>query len=129
MFLNLIDGIDVAAYQLPLDFNPFMNRLECTAAVETPEEPSAHVSEPQFLMFWSSPTEATVVVYFMENLASRITDPHAVSIGPDVSLRYSVQSPSGAVAAGISLRKLVYRFRDLTQRKYEFTLKSVKSKI
>ena len=112
-----------------LDFTKNMQRLECTAKVEVPEDPSAHVSEPQFLVLWSGITEAKIIAYFMENLAFTITDPHAVSVGPDISLRYSVESPSGAVAAGVSLRKLVFLFRGLTQRKYIFTLKRMKSNL
>lgn len=94
-------------------------------SVETPEDPSARVREPQVVLFWTGPTDATVVAYFMENIAHAIADPHAVAAGPDISLRYSVHSPSGAAAAGVSLRKLVYRFTGLTQRKYDFSVKAV----
>ena len=85
----------------------------------------AHVSEPQVVVFWTGAADATVIAYFMENAAYAITDPHAVSVGPQISLRYAVHSPSGAAAAGVSLRKLVYRFRGLTQRKYVYSLRPV----
>ena len=104
-----------------------MQRLECTVTIEVPENPSLHVITPQFVMLWSSPSEATVEAYFMENSGFSIVDPHAVYSGPDISLRYSVESPSGAVAAVMSLRKIVYQFRGLTQRKYEFAVRCVKS--
>jgi len=103
-----------------------MNQLEGTATVEVPEEPSAHVIQPQFLMFWSSPSEATVAVYFMENHACSIADPHAVSVGPDISLRYSAVSSNGVATASVSLRKIVYRLRGLTQRRYGLSLKALK---
>jgi predicted thioesterase len=102
-----------------------MERLVCTATVETPEIASAHVSEPQVVVFWTGPADATVIAYFMENAAYEITDPHAVPVGPEISLRYAAHSPSGAAVAGVSLRKLVYRFRGLTQRKYVFSLRAV----
>ena len=104
-----------------------MERLACAVTVETPEIPSAHVSEPQVVIFWTGPTDATVIAYFMENIAYAITDPHAVPVGPEISLRYAVHSPSGAAAAGVDLRKLVYRFRGLTRRKYVFSLRVVNS--
>ena len=103
-----------------------MERLRCTVTSESPEEPSAHVTAPQFVMLWTSPTDATLLVYFMENAASSILDPHAVSVGPAISLRYSTHSPSGAASASVSLRKLAYRFSGLTQRSYAFSLKPVK---
>ena len=102
-----------------------MERLPCAATVEAPEEGSAHVLEPQFAVFWTGTADARVVAYFMENAAYAITDPHAVAVGPEISLRYSVHSPSGAAAASVSLRKLVYRFRGLTQRRYVFSVKAV----
>ena len=104
-----------------------MERLSCTVTSETPEEPSARVIAPQFVMLWTSPTTATVLVYFQENAAYTVVDPHAVSIGPNVSLRYTAHSPSGAATASVSLRKLVYRFTGLTQREYGFSLKRVAS--
>ena len=103
-----------------------MERIDCEVTVETPELPGAHVREPQILLFWTSPSVAIVTVYFMENIAYSIVDPHAIAVGPDISLRYSVRSLSGAVAAGVTLRKVVYRFRGLGQRKFSFTVKSVK---
>ena len=104
-----------------------MERLTCTVTVETPEIPSASVGEPQVVMFWTSPADATVIAYFMENAAYAIADPHAVPVGPEISLRYAVHSPSGAAAASVTLRKLVYRFRGLTQRKYVFSVRAVNS--
>jgi hypothetical protein len=104
-----------------------MERLACDVAVETPELPAARVHEPQIVMFWTGLGDAVVIAYFMENIAYAITDPHAVAVGPEISLRYAVHSPSGAAAAGTTLRKRVYRVRGLTQRKYVFSLRARKS--
>jgi hypothetical protein len=101
--------------------------IEGTASVELPDVPGAHVMVPQVVTFWTSPTEATVVAHFMANLAYEVCEPHAVAFGPHVELRYSTRSPSGAAAAGITLRKVVFRLRGLSQRKYEWKLKEVLS--
>jgi hypothetical protein len=39
-----------------------MERLPCTVTVETPEDPSASVREPQVVLFWTGPTGATYTV-------------------------------------------------------------------
>lgn len=104
-----------------------MQRMECQASVEQPERPEASVLEPQYLMYWLKPGEAVVEVYFMANCAVEIEDPHAVAVGRDISLRYFARSPSGAFAACVSLRKVVFTFAGLTSRSYSFSLKELSS--
>jgi hypothetical protein len=104
-----------------------VQRMECQARVEQPEHPEAWVSEPQYLMYWLTPGEAVVEVYFMANRAVDIEDPHAVAVGRDISLRYFAQSPSGAFTASVSLRKVVFTFVGLTSRTYRFSLKELRS--
>ena len=65
------------------------------------------------------------MVHFMENGAYVITDPHAVAVGPNISLRYGPISPSGAAIAAVPLRKLVFYFPDFVGRPYQFSLKSL----
>lgn len=105
-----------------------VERLPCTATVEAPELPHAGVNEPQLVMFFTG-GDTIVIVYFMENLAYAITDPHAVAVGPQVSLRYHPHSESGAAAAGVTLRKLVYRFEGRTAPKHAFSLRAMKPTI
>lgn len=77
-------------------------------------------------MIWSSPSEAVVITYFMENSACTIEDPHAVAVGPDISLRYKAVSPSGLYTASQSLHKLCFQFSGLTLREYKFSLRRMK---
>jgi hypothetical protein len=101
--------------------------MECQARVEHPEHPDAWVLEPQFLMYWLTPGEAVVEVYFMANRAVDIQDPHAVAVGRDISLRYFAHSSSGAFTASVSLRKVVFTFAGLTSRTYRFSSRELKS--
>ena len=103
-----------------------MQRLDCTATEEEPDFPDASVGEPQFTLFWLGPKGAKVVVHFMENGAYLVTDPHAVAVGPEISLRYVPISPSGAAMGSVSLRKLVFHFPDFVPRKYQFSLKALR---
>jgi len=99
--------------------------IEGSASVELAEEPKALVRVPQVATFWTSPTEATVVAYFMVNLAYEVIEPHAVTFGSNVELRYSTHTPSGLAAAGITLRKATFRLKGLTQRDYDWKVKEV----
>jgi hypothetical protein len=102
-----------------------MLRLECVASVLLPEHPEAQVFEPQFAMFWLPGGQALVDVYFMLGLGLEIFQPHAVPVGPDISLRYVAHSLSGAVAASRTLRRIVYRFADLSPRRHAFSLRAL----
>ncbi len=105
-----------------------MERMSCSVTEMEPEVSNGHVSEPQFTTIWTSPSDAVVMVYFMENTACSIEDPHAVAVGPDISLRYTPVSASGAYTASVRLRKLEFRFSGFTQRRRQFSLRAMKGR-
>lgn len=104
-----------------------MQRIDCKASEVSPENPEARVTEPQYVMYWLPDGDAVVDVHFMVNRAFSVEDPHAVSVGPDISLRYVAHSASGAVTASVSLRRILFRFSGLTRRRYAFSLRELRS--
>lgn len=101
-----------------------MERLPCTTSEV--EIVDGHVVQPQFTLIWDNPGEAVLTVHFMENSGYSIDDPHAVSVGPDISVRYTPVSHGGMIMMSLSLRKLSFRFSGLTQREYKFSLRPLK---
>jgi hypothetical protein len=78
-------------------------------------------------MVWLNTNEAVVTALFMENGACSIEDPHAVAVGPDISLRYNSVSRSGAYMSSKTLRALRFQFSGLTQRQYGFSIRARQS--
>jgi Sigma-70 factor, region 1.1 len=99
-----------------------MQRLECSVIIEIPDLPHGQVRAPQISALWLSTSEARVTVHFMENGAYEIVDPHAITIGTDISLRYSRFSRSGVTVRSQTLRRVIYHFTNLPYSNSRFSL-------
>src|SRR5687767_1899322 len=101
-----------------------ITRIEGTGMVESPE-PYRFTGSPQLMLLWEDRAEATVIAYFMENVAFEIVDPHAVAKDSDIIVRYSIRAPD-AVAAGVALRKIVLKLRGLDRKHYGLSIERPK---
>ena len=99
-----------------------MSVLEFKFEVLEPEMPKATVGTPQLLVFNEDINTIKVFVYFMENCAVEITDGVATSAMGNIKLKYKAHSPSGAVAACVNLRKILFTFYNAQgiARNFEF---------
>lgn len=76
------------------------------------EENFESVASPQVLIINTGLYERKVFVYFMANTALNITDGIAQSAMGKIKLQYTAESPSGAMTASQTLRKICFTFKN-----------------
>lgn len=87
-----------------------MDGIKFEFSVLKPEFPNAFVPEPQVLVVDLGSSERVVYVYCMANMACQILGGRVASAMGTLSLSYTCDYPNNVVAAGVNLRKLMYRF-------------------
>ena len=80
--------------------------------VQIPEDDIVFVPSPQMLIATTKKGHLKVTIYFMENTAFEIAGGLAKTAMGKVKLQYTTSSPNGAIAASVTLRKIVYLFQN-----------------